>query len=128
MNIENGCPDNNLSLLGRWREVPHFPGDQTAFPDKETTQEQEARWEYAVSLAQSKLNTIVDWHQEAVGLGETADEFEEIQRRTTSDRIVGLRRQYKLSTEAGAIMRKICIPCFRAGLYTDWYPTPTGDL
>ena len=56
MTIENAVPDENLALIGRWREVPDFPDEQTEFPDKETPQELQARWEYAVSVAERNLN------------------------------------------------------------------------
>ena len=126
MKIENGVPDKNLALIGRWREVPDFPDEQTEFPDKETPQEQQARWEYAVSVAERKLNSIVDWDEEEIRLGQTSDEIEERKKQTSSDRIVALHREHKLSHATAAIMREMCIPSFLAGFYTEWYPT--GDL
>ena len=122
MAIENGVPDKNLALIGRWREVPDFPDEQTEFPDNETPQELQARWEFAVSVAERKLN----WEEEEIRLGQTSDDIEERKKQTSSDRIVALQRDHKLFHTAGTIMRDMCIPCFWAGFYTEWYPT--GDL
>ena len=113
MAIENGVPDKNLSLIGRWRELPDFPDEETEFPDNEALDLQE-RWMYAVNMAEKQLN----WEEEPMRLVQSYNNIGDRKKTTSWDRIMAVEREQKLFHSAAAIMVDLCIPCFRAGFYT----------
>ena len=73
MKIENGVPDENLALIGRWRELPDFPDKETEFLDNEEALDLQERWMYAVNVAEKQLN----WEEEGMRLGQSANNIED---------------------------------------------------